>query len=197
MSSSESDEEEMNEDDNISLEDQHQAENENFSYSPETLLSLAGNLEFVVGKVTALSKRLRSAAFIDAESMLNEITFSCNNISEAVEKIGKTAEKYLEESATKSYLPENLNTECELHDPGKRPTTLSDSDRTYLIHLGPCQPKLTIFPKNAEIKKSSQCRFSASWYNEYRYLEHSISNDSAHCFVCSLFPITPGRQKGR
>ena len=70
-----SDEKEVNEDDDISLEDQDQdqAENENFSYSPETLLSLAGNLEFVVGKVTALSKRLRSAAFIDAESMLNEV----------------------------------------------------------------------------------------------------------------------------
>ena len=38
-----SDEEEVNEDDNISLEDQDQAENENFSYSPETLFSLAGN----------------------------------------------------------------------------------------------------------------------------------------------------------
>ena len=96
-----SDEEEVNEDDNISLEDQDQAENENFSYSPETLLSLAGNLEFVVGKVTALSKHLRSAAFIDAESMLNEVIFSCNNISEAVKKIGKTAEEYPEESATK------------------------------------------------------------------------------------------------
>ena len=122
------------------------------------MLSLAGNLEFVVGKVTALSKRLRSAAFIDVESMLNEVIFSCNNISEAVEKIGKTAEEYLEESATKSCykrdLPEDLNTEYELHDPGKRPTTLPDGDRNYLIHLGPCQPKLTIFPKNAEIKKS-------------------------------------------
>ena len=127
-----SDEEGVNEDDNISLEDQDQAENENFSYSPETLLSLAGNLEFVVGKVTALSKRLRSAAFIDVESMLNEVIFSCNNISEAVEKIGKTAEEYLEESATKSCykrdLPGDLNTEYELHDPGKRPTTLSNGD---------------------------------------------------------------------
>ena len=131
--------------------------------------------------------------------MLNEIIFWCSNISEAVEKIRKTAEEYLEESATKSCynrdLPEDLNTESELHDPGKRPTTLSDGDRNYLIHLGPCQPKLTIFPKNAEIKKSSQCRFPASWYNEYPYLEYSISNDSCHCFVCSLFPITPGRQK--
>ena len=115
-----SDEEEVNEDDNISLEDQDPAENENFSYSPEIMLSLAGNLEFVVGKVTALSKRLRSAAFIDAESVLNGVIFSCNNISEAVEKIGKTAEEYLEESTTKSCykrdLPEDLNTEC---DPGK------------------------------------------------------------------------------
>ena len=87
-----SDEEEVNEDDNISLEDQDQAENENFSYSPETLLSLAGNLEFVVGKVAALSKRLRSAAFIDAESMLNEVIFSCNKI---FLKLSKRWEKLL------------------------------------------------------------------------------------------------------
>ena len=107
MSSDVSDEDDIQ--DNMSLEDQHQAEKENFSYSPKTLLLPAGNLEFVVGKVTALSKRLRSAAFIDAESMLNEIIFSCNNISEAVERIGKTAEEYLEESATKS---------C-YNDPGK------------------------------------------------------------------------------
>ena len=72
VSSDVSDEEEMNEDDihdNMSLEDQHQAEN------------------VVVGKVTALSKRLRSAAFIDAECMLNEIILSCNNFCRKDRKI--------------------------------------------------------------------------------------------------------------
>lgn len=180
-------------------ESQHQTSKENCNYSPETLLSVAGNLEFVVGKVTALSSRLRDATFIDIDAMLNEIIFSCECISAAVEKVEETAQEYLKERCSKSdytedYLGNRIYRNIE-HDPGKRPATLSDADRNYLIHLGPCQPKLNIFPKNAEVKKSSQCRFSASWYNEYPYLEYSISKDSAHCFVCSLFPTAIDRQK--
>ena len=82
------------------------------------------------------------------------------------------------------------------HDPGKRPPKLSDNQKKYLITLGPCQPRLTVFPKTKDSEnKSKQCKFSASWYSEFPHIEYSVSSDAAFCFICSLFPRGPGRSK--
>ena len=169
------------------------------THSTESLFSLAGNLEFVCGKVTELSMRLRDAPFVDIEAMLSEVIVSCKNISGAIEKVPETAEEYLQErydDDAKTTVPNEFHEIRNIdHDPTKRPRKLSDAEKKYLIHLGPCQPKLNTFPKNTGVKKSAQCRFSASWYNEYPYLEYSITNDTAHCFVCSLFPSAIEREK--
>lgn len=62
----------MNADDKLVEEkSQPQVYNENCNYSPETFQLPAGNLEFTVGKVTALCSRLRKAPFIDIDSVLN------------------------------------------------------------------------------------------------------------------------------
>ena len=66
------------------------------------------------------------------------------------------------------------------HDPEKRPENLSENEKKYLISLGPCQPRLSSFPKKDEGSKKS--KFSASWYSEFPHLEYSISNDAAYCF---------------
>jgi hypothetical protein len=82
------------------------------------------------------------------------------------------------------------------HDPGKRPLKLSDNQKKHLIMLGPCQPKLSVFPKTKELElNSKQSKFSSSWYREFPHLEYSVSRDAAFCFVCSLFPHGPGRSK--
>lgn len=61
---------------------------ENAAIRPKTLLSLAANLEHVVRKFTTSSNHLRNATFI-MTSIVNEIIFSCKNISESVENVKK------------------------------------------------------------------------------------------------------------
>ena len=149
-------------------------------------------MEFVGGKVTELSMRLQDAPFVDIDAMLNEVIISCKSISAAIQMLQGTAELYLQEQCndeTESAVPDEFHEIRNInHDPAKRHRKLSDAEKKYLIHLGPFQPKLNTFPKNMDIKKSAQCRFSASWCNEYPYLEYSITNDTVHCFVCSIFP---------
>ena len=121
------------------------------THSTESLFSLAGNLEFVCDKVTELSMHLRDAPFVDIEAMLSEVIVSCKNISGAIEKVQETAEEYLQErynDDAKTAVPNEFHEIRNIdHDPTKRPRKLSDAEKKYLIHLGPCQPKLNTFPK--------------------------------------------------
>jgi hypothetical protein len=74
------------------------------------------------------------------------------------------------------------------HDPGRRPENLTDAQVDYLTRIGPCQPKLSAYPKNTDLaKKGKQCSFSPVWYKDYPYLEYSMSKDKVYCYVCSLF----------
>ena len=82
------------------------------------------------------------------------------------------------------------------HDPAKWPKLLLEKQKNYLSTIGPFQPKLYLFPKNRNISNEKQCRFSASWYNSYPYLEYSVENDAAYCFVCNMFRSGIDRAKG-
>ena len=74
------------------------------------------------------------------------------------------------------------------HDPVKRPSTLTRNQQKYLINLGPCQPKLSIYPRNlALIKKGKQSSFSQTWCDDYTYLEGSVMENKAYCFICTIF----------
>ncbi|KAJ8019083.1 Zinc finger MYM-type protein 1 [Holothuria leucospilota] len=73
------------------------------------------------------------------------------------------------------------------HDPGERGEIKHDSERKYLVNIGPHQPKLRKFPQNKDIPAKKQCRFSSTWYMSYPHLEYSIKEDAAYCYVCSLF----------
>ena len=45
-------------------------------------------------------------------------------------------------------------------DPAKRPENFSEGQIKYLIHIGPCQPKLSSYPKNMELTmKGKQSSF--------------------------------------
>lgn len=80
-------------------------------------------------------------------------------------------------------------------DPSERPGNMNDHQRKFLIELGPSQPKLRSFPCNETIPRNKQNRFNASWYDSFPHLEYSQKVDKAYCFVCSLFPSGPGREK--
>ncbi|KAJ1294689.1 hypothetical protein BS78_01G165000 [Paspalum vaginatum] len=55
-----------------------------------------------------------------------------------------------------------------------------DVKRTYLLK-GPTQPRGHEFPcKNFRA-------FRAQWFNDYDWLEYSVSKDTAYCFYCFLF----------
>ena len=57
-----------------------------------------------------------------------------------------------------------LNTSHDIsveHDPRRRPEKLTDDQVDYLTRIGPCQPKLSAYPKNTDLaKKGKQCPFS-------------------------------------
>jgi hypothetical protein len=79
-----------------------------------------------------------------------------------------------------------------VHDPGLRPSILDydakdqDSVRREYIALGPCQPKMKIndFPQH---NCGGMRRFLPKWFNEFRWIEYSVTKDAAFCFVCYLF----------
>ena len=165
--------------------------------SPKTLLCCVGNMEYLATQISSLGTQLRKAPFLDVDARLSEIISSCESIVAAVQHVQHVAEEYTlqhsnDDVSLGTHIIENSYVE---HDPGKQPTTLSDANRRHLIHLGPRQPKLSNFPKTADLKNKAQNRFSSSWYDEYPFLEYSISNDSAHCFVCSLFHFGIDRPK--
>ncbi len=80
-------------------------------------------------------------------------------------------------------------------DPGLRPPSLSDAQRTYLGQLGPQQPVLYNYPRNEDIGSHKQKSFCAAWYSQYPFLEYSIEKDAAFCFVCQMFPEGVGREQ--
>ena len=83
------------------------------------------------------------------------------------------------------------------HDPGERipisAYNVNDQDdvRRGYIQKGPCQPYEHTFPKR-KIKGKNR-HFSFVWFTQYNWLEYSISNVAAFCFVCYLFK---GRSNG-
>ena len=80
-------------------------------------------------------------------------------------------------------------------DPGERPKTLNKDQKKFLISAGPHQPKLMNYPKNDSISRHKTCQFNPKWYESFPHLEYSINPDKAYCFVCSIFPVGPGREK--
>ena len=54
---------------------------------------------------------------------------------------------------------------------------------------GPTQPSRIIFPSKCFGTK--QRAFRQAWYDSHKWLEYSISQDSAYCFCCRKHPISP------
>ncbi|CAL2256046.1 unnamed protein product [Prunus armeniaca] len=76
-------------------------------------------------------------------------------------------------------------------DPGLRPQMLDydpnirDEVRRAYLQNGPCQPKDHTFPQT-DLSGYDRC-FNVKWFDEFDWLEYSISKDTAFCLYCSLF----------
>ena len=119
-----------------------------------------------------------------------EIKDTCKEILALEQQTHDKAEIKLEEITSipdESFSTSKQETLVE-HDPARRPEKLTECQIKYLMHIGPCQPKLSAYTKNADLaKKGKQCSFCPTWYKDYPYLEYSISEDKAYCYVCSMF----------
>lgn len=51
------------------------------------------------------------------------------------------------------------------------------------------------YPKNDSISRHKTCQFNPKWYESFPHLGYSIKTDKSYCFVCSIFPVGPGREK--
>ena len=122
---------------------------------------------------------------------LTSVTTSCQEITSICETLGHKSQRLLNQilESRDDYVPDILDNNYKVsHDPGCRPETLTNEQKMYLIKLGPCQPKLSSFPKNLQMKAvNDTCCFSARWYIEYPDIEYSIEKDRVYCFVCKLF----------
>ncbi|KAL4090906.1 hypothetical protein QTP88_025664 [Uroleucon formosanum] len=76
------------------------------------------------------------------------------------------------------------------HDPGKRVAIQTSCQQKFLISLGPYQPKLSSYPKDASISAYKQQKFTFKWFIEYPMLEYSIFNDSVYCFISYMYYIS-------
>ena len=124
---------------------------------------------------------------ISAKEFANEIKTQCNDLEKSAERL-----KVKIDRQKGSVQPGEAAALIE-HDPGKRKKDLSDSQRRFVINLGPYQPRLTVYPSNAFIESGKQNKFSSTWFKDFPHLEYSVQNDAAFCYVCSLFPNGAGR----
>ncbi|KAL5820594.1 hypothetical protein ACOSQ3_022476 [Xanthoceras sorbifolium] len=88
------------------------------------------------------------------------------------------------------YTPSHTDTPYFERDPGKRipiwqyPINKQDEVRRVYIDMGPCQP---IFDYPLSESGNRNRRFQRSWFTKFSWLEYSIENDRAYCFLCYLF----------
>ena len=173
---------------------------DNVESCSEAYFRCLGQLRNCSEKINDIVSNGTNVTVIHYESAFTEVEELCKEILVTTQATQNLAETKLQEIAN---TPDELlgpNTSNDIsveHDPGRRPENLTDDQVNYLTPIGPCQPKLSAYPKNVDLaKKGKQCSFSPVWYKDYPYLEYSILKDKVYCYVCSLFRQGLGREKG-
>jgi hypothetical protein len=166
----------------------------------ELLFECLGQLRHCSGKIINLVTGATNGAVIHYESAFMEVKDTCKEVLALTQQAHDVAEMQLEAIADisdESFGTSDSEHETLVeHDPAKRPEKLTESQIKYLIHIGPCQPKLSVYTKNDDLaKKRKQCSFCPTWYKDYPYLEYSVAENKAFCYVCSLFARGLGREK--
>lgn len=147
---------------------------ENISWS-----QLMGSLGVLVSKLQECKNIYDNASksdYVNQEAGAIDIINSVISVKEVSNQIVDLGNQFLQQ-------PFDINKQvsCYIHDPANRPQNMTDSQRQYLINMGPHRPRLAKFPHDGKN------RFSAKWYDEYEHLEYSLEKDAAFCFTCSLF----------
>ena len=150
-----------------------------------------GKLRYCSEKMTDLVNNAANTSVIHYESAFTQVRDICQEtatlVAHQAQSLANLKIQELLNISNELYNVSEQNVLIE-HDPAKRPEKFSEGQIKYLIHIGPCQPKLSSYPKNTELAmKGKQSSFSPTWYKEYPYLEYSISSDKAYCYVCQMF----------
>ena len=168
--------------------------------TPVTWISCFGMLKHLCNNLTECQELISKAERIDApqpENLLGELL-------DVVERVNRLSSSLLLDT-NEALKRINLENDVSIfssteftpidRDPGSRRNIITDEDRVYMIKQGPCQPKLSRYPRNNDIPPPKHSHFSSEWFNTYPHLEYSIMKDAAFCFVCQLFSSTPGCHK--
>ena len=69
---------------------------------------------------------------------------------------------------------------------GRDPSSeiVCEANRTFVVESGPVRP-ISDFPQS-EIS-GRKFKFQKKWYDEFNWLEYSMSKDAAFCFSCRCF----------
>lgn len=147
--------------------------------------SLIGNLGDLVRKLQECKEvydNSRSSEDVNQKLGATNIVNAAISVKEASSYLIEVGNQFLQQ-------PFDSNNRANLciYDPALRPPNLTNSQKQYLINMGPHQPRLAKFPSDGKN------RFSAKWYDEFEHLEYSLEKDAAFCFTCSLFPKGKGK----
>ena len=108
-----------------------------------------GKLRYCFEKITNLVNNAANTSVIHYESVFTEVRDICRETATLVHQTQSLANLKIRELSNISselYISEQ-DVPIE-HDPAKRPEKLSEGQIKYLIHIGPCQPKLSCYPNN-------------------------------------------------
>lgn len=168
---------------------------ENSSEDDSTWTKIMGQVKFLLHKCSDTNELLQN---ISKQEIISEKLTVMNlmdyilPIKENCEKILEECEIFLKKQNTENIVAEEITVSRDNlvnHDPGLRPTELTDNQKNYVIKLGPHQPVLASFPSDGKD------RFNPHWYKQFHYLEYSTVKDCVYCFVCFLFPDGVGQEK--
>ncbi|CAB3991911.1 Hypothetical predicted protein [Paramuricea clavata] len=160
----------------------------------EYLKSQLRNVEGIIDEV-------ETADNANQEYFLNRVIETVGQVEETASELLRISSQVLEKFEKEKMTLDDSNQKAfptmPSLDPGLRSKHLTDSQKTYLIQIGPNQPNLQVYPSNSSIAKEGHkpSSFNPSWFKEYPHLEYSLSKDAAFCFVCSLFGSGPGMEK--
>ncbi|XP_008178673.1 uncharacterized protein LOC103307940 [Acyrthosiphon pisum] len=83
---------------------------------------------------------------------------------------------------TSKYNNEKTSSTCKISGP---------RDIAQTIEEGPVQPKLRNYTKSVtgEGKSKRTRSFKSSWFEQYKWLEYSVLENSVYCFPCRFFAL--------
>ena len=187
--------------DNEESEEEHTDNREVNPDTNETILTCAGKVRRLTSAMEVAKDILEKVSgteninilhrLHEMEEFANDIVHKGKVLHQACGDVKGKLEKDIQSNVSEADIDEAI-VSC---DPSVRPQKLSLGQKQYLIHAGPNQPKLPVYPRNKDIKKGKQDRFNSDWYLKYPHLEYSTRSDAVYCFVCSLFPTGPDREK--